>query len=130
MKMPPANSRLRRITNLLVQGHVISPQEGIAFHGDMDVTLAELADMYQDLVRRGCAVQVGLRIAGSPALFAKYEPAEPSSREAGEKTPPQTRPPFKPLSKKNIATSRGLREGSNDLRAVPSHYGNCPKEPS
>jgi hypothetical protein len=125
MKMPPANSRLRRITSLLLLGHVISPQEGISYHGDMGLTLAEIAELYQDLVRRGCALQVGPRIAASAALFAKYEPPEPSARDTGPKVPPKEVPPFKPLSSKHLASSRGLRDGSNDLRDVPSHYGNC-----
>lgn len=122
MKMPPANSRQRKITNLLVDGAVISPQEGIALHGTMRLTLAEIAELYQDLVVRGCAVQVGSRIAASPALLDKYAPLDPPDEPPRPKVPPAVRPPFRPLSAANIVSSRGRREGSNDLRDLPSHY--------
>lgn len=129
MKMPPANSRQRKITNLLLQGYVISPQEGIALHGTMRLTLAEISELYVDLVVRGCAVQVGPRIQASLALLDKYGLAVPVKEPPRPKAPSRVPPPFKPLSSKYLASSRGTREGSNDLRDVPSHYGNCkPKE--
>jgi hypothetical protein len=122
MKMPPANSRQRKITSLLLDGACISPQEGIALHGTMRLTLAEIAELYQDLVVRGCAVQVGPRIEASPALLDRYGPVDPPAAPTGPKVLPAERPPFRPLSSSHIPSSRGRREGSNDLRDLPSHY--------
>lgn len=123
MKMPPANSRQRKIIDLLLQGECISPQEGIALHGLMNLTVAEVASLYSDLVMRGCAVQVGLQIKASNALLTKFKLLEVPIIEERETVPPMTRPPFRPLSARHIVSSRGMREGSNDLRAVRSYYG-------
>lgn len=122
MKMPPSNSRQRRITNLLLAGACITPQEGIALHGTMRLTVAEISDMYNDLVVRGCAVQVGPRIRASDALLARYELREPSGEPARPPVPVRQMPDFKPLSRRYMPSSRGLRPGSNDMRDVPSHY--------
>jgi hypothetical protein len=125
MKMPPANSRQRKITNVLITGVSISPQEGVDHHGMMNLTIAEIASLYVDLVVRGCAVQVGSRIKASDALLAKYKLLDTPPEDERPKVPPRTVPAFKPLSPQNIASSRGMREGSNDMREIPSHYGNA-----
>jgi len=123
MKLPPPNSRQHKIIKLLLSGACITPQEGIVLHGTLRLTLAEISDLYQDLVMRGCAVQVGPRIEASPALLDKYGLVEESARPVLPKVPPAQRPPFKPLDPRKLPSSRGTREGSNDLRDLPSHYG-------
>lgn len=128
MKMPNTNSNQYKITKLLLTGVAITPEEGIALHGTLRLTLAEISELYRDLVVRGCAVTVsdaGPRIQASDALLEKYGLIEPPANPNQPRVPPRQAPPFKPLSRQNMPTSRGRREGSNDLRAIPSHYGKC-----
>jgi hypothetical protein len=127
MKMPNTNSKPYKIIKLLLAGAQITPEEGVLQHGTLRLTLAEISELYRDLVARGCAETVsdaGPRIRASDALLQKYglieAPPDPSQLP---KVPPRQMPPFKPLSRQNIPSSRGRRDGSNDLRAVPSHYG-------
>jgi hypothetical protein len=122
MKMPPPNSRQRKITNLLLSGASITPQEGITVHGTMRLTVAEISDLYNDLVVRGCAVRVGPRICASEALLARYELLEPSDEPVRPRVPAREMPEFRPLSRRYIPSTRGIRPGSNDMRDVPSHY--------
>lgn len=128
MKLPPSNSNQRKIVNLLLTGVCMSPQEGIALHGTMRLTLAEISDLYRDLVVRGCAEQVGPRIQASEALLDKFGMVELVTTPARPKVPPREAPPFRPLSARHIPSSRGMRDGSNDLRGVPSHYGACTRK--
>lgn len=129
MKLPPSHSNQRKIVNLLLQGLCISPQEGIDLHGTLRLTLAEIAELYRDLVVRGCAVEVGPRIAASPALLEKYGLIEITRAPARPPAPSREPTPFRPLDLRRLPSSRGMRPGSNDLRGLPSHYGNCrPKE--
>ena len=121
MKMPYANSNLRKITNVLLTGVAISPKEGMGLHGSMRLTLAELSELYRDLVVRGCAEPVGLRIRASAALLARYTPS-PKDSGSGARVPPRDMPAFRPLSRCYMPSSRGLRPGSNDMRELPSHY--------
>lgn len=133
MKMPNPNSSGRKITNLLLTGVAITPEEGILLHGTLRLTLAEIGDLYRELVVRGCAVmtsEIGPRIEASDALLDKYGLVEVSEKEKGEKVPPPTRPPFRPLNPRYLPSSRGQREGSNDMRDKPSHYAKLEAEPA
>jgi hypothetical protein len=129
MKMPNTNSKLYKIIKLLLTGAQITPEEGVLQHGTLRLTLAEISELYRDLVVRGCAdtvCEAGPRIRASDALLERFGlievPPDPSQQP---KVPPREMPPFKPLSRQNIPSSRGRRDGSNDLRDLPSHYGNC-----
>jgi hypothetical protein len=128
MKMPPSNSNQRKITNLLLAGACVTPQEGIGTLGTMNLSLAEIESLYEDLVMRGCAVKVGQRYHASEALLVRYGLIQPAEDPNAPRVPPRTMPPFKPLSRQNMPSSRGQREGSNDLKGVPSHYGRCTRE--
>jgi hypothetical protein len=125
MKMPNTNSTKYKIAKLLLTGIAITPEEGILLHGTLRMTITEIGDLYRDLVVRGCAVlvsDIGPRIAASEALLEKYGLIEPTHDPLRPKVPPREAPPFKPLSSRFLASSRGQREGSNDLRTIPSHY--------
>jgi hypothetical protein len=121
MKMPYPNSRQRKITNALLTGVAISPQEAKSLLGSRRLTLADITEMYRDLVVRGCAEPVGQRIRASAALLARYSPG-PKDSGSGSRVPPREMPEFRPLSRCYMPSSRGLRPGSNDMREVPSHY--------
>jgi hypothetical protein len=126
--MPPSNSNQRKITNLLLAGACVTPQEGISTLGTMNLSLAEICALYDDLVLRGCAVRDGQRFHASEALLVRYGLIQPAEDPNAPRVPPRTIPPFRPLNRKFMVSSRGKREGSNDLRAVPSHYGRCSRE--
>lgn len=130
MRLPPTNSRALKVIEVLLEGKCITPTEGIAFHGELCKTVSELDDLYTELVVRGCAERVGPRIRASLALMVFHGMVEEKVEEVRPIVPAATRPPFKPLSRKYIASSRGLREGSNDMRAVPSHYGKATRSPA
>jgi hypothetical protein len=128
MKMPNTSSNQYKIIKLLLNGEAITPEEGVVLHGTLRLTLAEISELYRDLVVRGCAVTVGdagPRIRASDALLEKYGLIETPVDPSRPKVPPREMPPFRPLARQNIPSSRGRREGSNDLRDLPSHYGNC-----
>lgn len=131
MRLPPTNSRALKIIEVLLQGKCVTPTEGIAFHGELCKTVTELADLYTELVVRGCAERVGPRFKASIALLIHHGLVVEEQLEATRPiVPAPTRPEFRPLSRKYIASSRGLREGSNDLRDLPSHYGKATRSPA
>jgi hypothetical protein len=121
MKLPYPNSRQRRITNVLLTGVALSPQDAKSLLGSRRLTLADITEMCRDLVVRGCAEPVGQRIRASAALLARYSP-NPKDSGSGSRVPPREMPEFRPLSRCYMPSSRGLRPGSNDMREVPSHY--------
>lgn len=123
MKLPPKNSNQHKIVALLLEGAMPTLQEGIERHGNFNLSLAEVGDLYADLVVRGCAEQVGPRWRASIALMLHAAPPAEPERPL---VPPRTVPPFRPLSRRHIPSVRGLREGSNDLRGVPSLYPSTP----
>lgn len=121
MKLPPKNSRQTMIVSALVaHGRPLTLKEGVGLHGNFKLSLAELTEVYQELVTRGCLQRKGLRYATTPELREHFAPA--AKVNAGALVPPRAPTPFVPLSRRNIASSRGLREGSNDLRDVASLY--------
>jgi hypothetical protein len=122
MKLPQRNSRQRKIIDVLITGACITPHEGVELHGKLRMTVPELADVYANLVVRGCAVQVGPRIKASDELLEHFHMIERPAAEEVPVVPPRTRPEFRPLSSKHFVSSRGMREGSNDLRGVASVY--------
>jgi hypothetical protein len=125
MMLPPKNSRQMAIIDTLRQTCPLSLKEGISLHGlPRKVTVADMGELYEDLVVTGCLVRVGMRYTVSDALLTLYAPVP--APEAGPLPLPvlaPTRKTFAPLDRRYLVSSRGQREGSNDLRAAPSLYG-------
>lgn len=124
MILPPRNSRQMAIIKTLRAHGTLTLVEGIALHGlPYRVTVADMSDMYEELVVIGCLVRCGLHYRVSAALHDFYAPPAPARVPAGAPATARAAPPFKPLSARFMVSSCGQREGSNDLRKMPSWYG-------
>jgi hypothetical protein len=122
MKLPPKNSRTMAIVQALRQCGPVTLKEGIELHGSFNkMTLADMDKLYEELVTLGCLDRVGARYCVSEAVLFYYEPPQP--KVATPLVPPRVVNRFTPpLDRRYFLSTRGIREGSNDLRAVPSGY--------
>jgi hypothetical protein len=122
MKLPPKNTRMMKILETLCEHGPYTVLSGAALHGRFQLSLDSVADFYEQLVTLGCARRLGVRYEASEAAIKFIQGLdEPAScAESGPVVPPRAATPFRPLATRNIASSRGLRPGSNDLRDVVS----------
>lgn len=121
MKLPPKNSRTMSIVDALRRTGPVTIQQGIELHGTFNkMTLADLVELYDELVAFGCLEHVGTRYCVTEALLNHYHPKPAAPK--GPLVPGRAARPFRPLSARFMVSSRGLREGSNDLRAAASVY--------
>lgn len=122
MQLPPRRSRLMKIIDTLRSSGPLTVDAGLKLHGlSCKITVGELADMYTELVVMGCLTRVGQHYRISRSLQQHLAP--PAAKAAPVETAaPRTAPPFRPLSRRFMVSSQGLREGSNDLHGIPSTY--------
>lgn len=121
MKLPPKNSRTMSIVQALRRSGPVTMQQGVELHGAFNkTTLADMAELYEELVALGCLEHVGARYCVTEAVLNHYHPQPAAAK--GPLVPARTAATFRPLSKRYLVSSRGLREGSNDLRAAASYF--------
>lgn len=122
MKLPQKKSRLRIVLDVLDQAGPVTVQQGTELHGSFKkLTPADMTALYDELVVLGWLEHSGQRYYLSEAAVELYHPmGRPAP--AGPTVPPRTAPPFRPLSARFIVSSRGMREGCDDLRDAPSRY--------
>lgn len=127
MKLPPKNSRTMSIVQALRRSGPVTILQGIALHGAFNkMTMADMVELYEELVAFGCLEHVGARYCVTEALLNHYHPKPVFV--PGPLVPGRSVAPFRPLSARFMVSSRGLREGSNDLRAAASVYAALGKE--
>jgi hypothetical protein len=121
MKLPPKNSRTMAILQALRLRGPVTLREGIELHGSFNkITLADMGELYEELVTMGCLERLGSRYCVTEALLFYYDPPPKS---ASPLVPPRVVNRFTPsLDRRYFLSTRGIREGSNDFRAVPSRY--------
>lgn len=121
MKLPPKNSRCMTIIQALRRSGPVTIAQGVALHGSFNkVTPADMTELYAELVALGCLEHVGSRYQVSEAVHRHYHPKLVAA--PGPLVPARTPNAFRPLSARYLVSSRGQREGSNDLREVASCY--------
>lgn len=128
MKLPPKTSRAMAIVQALRQCGPVTLREGIELHGSFNnkMTLARMGDLYEELVSVGCLERVGTRYCVTEAVLSHYDPRP---KVAAPLVPPREVNRFTPpLDRRYFLSARGTREGSNDLRDVPSKYAELEKE--
>lgn len=121
MKLPPKNSRAMTIVHSLRETGPLSLADGMERHGTFRLTLAEMGELYDELVSMGCLERVGLRYCVTDEVLNHFDPPPP--KVPGPVVPARQATPFRPLSQRFLVSSRGTREGSNDMRDIPSCYG-------
>jgi hypothetical protein len=128
MKLPPKNSRTMAIVQALRQCGPVTLKEGIERHGSFNkMTLADMGELYEELVALGCLERLGPRYCVTEAVLFHYEPPQP--KQAAPLVPPRVVNRFTPpLDRRYFVSTRGLREGSNALRDLPSTYAALEKE--
>lgn len=129
MKLPSKNSRTMAIVQALRKRGPVTLREGIELHGSFNkITLADMVDLYEELVAAGCLEKVGARYCVTEAVLFHYDPPPPKE-VGGPIVPPRVINRFTPpLNPRYFVSSRGTREGSNDLRDVPSKYAELEKK--
>ena len=121
MKLPPRNSRAMTIVTAMRKTGPLNLKDGMELHGTFRLTLAEMTELYDELIAMGCLERVGLRYCVTEAVLNHYDPPPPLPK--GPVVPPRMPAMFRPLSQRFIVSSRGTRDGSNDFREVPSWFG-------